>query len=70
MSLLTLSNYSVGRSSPALFIALVDDISIEMNSAKVSIEVGRYIWYQSQLRKQCRVLTMIIVLGSSLAIVS
>ena len=41
------SLYTDGRSSMALFFDLVDDISIEMDLARVSIEVGRYSWYQS-----------------------
>jgi len=39
--------YTDGRSLPALFFVLVDDISSKMNLARVSIEVGRYSWYQS-----------------------
>jgi len=42
MSPLTRRNYTDGRSSTALFFVLVDDISIEIDSAKVSIEVGRH----------------------------
>ena len=52
------SLYTDGRSSPALFFVLVDDISIEMDLARVSIEVGRYSWYQSHIWNKCRILTM------------
>ena len=52
------SLYTDGRSSTALFFVLVDDISIEMDLARVSIEVGRYSWYQSHIRNKCRILTM------------
>ena len=57
-SVLDQSPYSDGRTSTAIFFVLVDDISIEMDLARVSIEVGRHSWYQSHIRNKCRTLTM------------